>query len=340
MDPGSTTHSLNPAGALDSLATACGAQFPHLYEARALAEDKIEQELREFADVRTEDVSITLFGSWARRELTEGSDNDWAILVPRTRIHDSDVQELAARCRDRFNNDDKAPGRQAVFGVPFGWPSLPNSIGLNADSNTNLTRRMLTLLESVAITGDARDQCWRAIFDRYVPPDVRPFRPPRFLLNDTIRYWRTICVDFEGKKAAGDGKKWGMRNAKLRTSRTILFAGGLLPALFCRLRDQDEIPSFLEQQFAAPPADRIAWAFLQMRLIDEGRRCLGAYDEWIALLQSAANREELDELQPENRDQSAVFQEVREIGHRVQAGLLALLFDSDLGPESRSFLVF
>ncbi len=175
-----------------------------------------------------------MFGSWARGELTEGSDNDWAILTPEGREADTDVQSLAASCREIFNETGKAPGAQDVFGIPFAWSPLADEIGLDKDSNTNLTRRMLTLLESVALTGTARDECWREILDRYLRRGVKDHWPPRFLLNDTIRYWRTICVDFEGKHktSGGDDPKWVTRNAKLRTSRKILFAGGLLPVLF------------------------------------------------------------------------------------------------------------
>jgi hypothetical protein len=295
-----------------------------------------------FAPIAPEDVSVTMFGSWARGELTDGSDNDWAILTPDGRENDPDVEALAAECRNCFNEDEKAPGGQDVFGVAFAWPRLARDVGLDDDSNTNLTRRMLTLLESVAITGQARDDCWRAIFNRYIERSVRGHWPPRFLLNDTIRYWRTMCVDFEGKHATRGGAdpKWVMRNAKLRTSRTMLFVGGLLPVLFCRLREQEEIPQFLEQQLAARPVDRVAWAFMEMGLVDEGVRCLGAYDEWVSMLADETTREAISELRAGTRDASPVFARVRSIGSQVQFALLALLFDSDLAPESRRFLVF
>jgi hypothetical protein len=131
-----------------------------------------------------------------------------------------------------------------------------------------------------------------------------------------------------------------MRNAKLRTSRTMLFAGGLLPILFCRLREKDEIADFLAQQYAAAPVDRVAWAFSQMGLIDEGLRCLDAYDEWISMLQDAEIRTAIGALREDTRDDSPVFERVRSVGSRLQRGLLALLFESDLAPEARRFLVF
>jgi len=49
----------------------------------------------DLADLSPGDVSVVMFGSWARRELTDGSDNDWAILTPEGREHDDDVYERA-----------------------------------------------------------------------------------------------------------------------------------------------------------------------------------------------------------------------------------------------------
>jgi hypothetical protein len=341
VDPGSSAPPLSPERALDELAARARVTFSHLDQARLLADQSVAEAATWCADLTPDDVSVVMFGSWARGELTAGSDNDWAILTPAGRSTDQDVEQLAEMCRQRFNSDAKAPGAQDIFGLPFDWPKLADEIGLNEDDNANLTRRMLTLLESVTITGSARDECWRAILDRYLRWGVRDHHPPRFLLNDIIRYWRTICVDFEGKHktSGGEDPKWVMRNAKLRTSRKVLFAGGLLPVLFCRLRELVEIPAFLEAQLAARPVDRIAWAFLQTDLIDEGARCLGAYDEWIEMLQDNNFRAAIAALRADTRDDSPDFDRVRSVGERLHLGLTALLFESPLAPESARFLV-
>lgn len=63
---------------------------------------------------------------------------------------------------------------------------------------------MLLLLESVGATNeDVHEVVTGELADRYLDESVKDFRVPRFLLNDVVRYWRTICVDFAGKERKG-----------------------------------------------------------------------------------------------------------------------------------------
>jgi hypothetical protein len=158
-----------------------------------------------------------------------------------------------------------------------------------------------------------------------------------------MRYWRTVCVDFEGKhplEGGGDDPKWVTRNAKLRTSRKMLFAGGLIPVLLCHLREASEMPDFLRAQLRAPPTDRLAAAFLGEEMVDEGARTLAAYDTWIGMLRDGHTRDELKTLTEATRDASPLFQEIRRLGRCLDRGLLALLFDTRLGAITRSFGIF
>ena len=177
------------------------------------------------------------------------------------------------------------------------------------------------------------------MLDRYLAEGRSDHRPPRFFLNDIMRYWRTIAVDFAGKHRE-DERKWGLRNAKLRTSRKMLFAGGLVPILRCHALRGADVRPFLAEQLALPASDRLADAFLSADQVDAGVRCLGAYDRWIGMVGDTATREELAGLDRTSARDSATFIEVRRLAAEFQNGLLALLFETSLAPAVREYAIF
>jgi hypothetical protein len=104
----------------------------------------------------------------------------------------------------------RAAGREATFGSQAWLEDLRSRIGRDEDSNTNLTRRMLFVMESVPVAGeDVYLRARRALLTGYLQANVKHHRPPRFLPNDVIRYWRTMAVEFEGKMRARKGEGWG-----------------------------------------------------------------------------------------------------------------------------------
>ena len=85
----------------------------------------------------------------------------------------------------------------------------------------------------------------------------------------------------------------------------------------------------LLEQFALPPTDRLAAAFLAYDAADAGARTFGAYDRFLGLLDDPGARAELERLGREEVHASAVFQTARRLGREVQQGLLALLFERE-----------
>lgn len=347
-----------PSGALELLSERTGTPFPHLLAARALTRRRLAELRPRLEDgpatslLAEEDgprEAVVLFGSWGRAELTEHSDDDWALVVDSGGEDVGERQQLLSSVGDALGTGSATPGRTATFGEVVSAETLSARIGLESDSNLNLTRRMLLLLESVAVAQpEVHARAVRRVLGAYLDPtaDGGDHRPPRFLLNDLIRYWRTVAVDFEGKhrEADGDGpEKWVMRNAKLRLSRKVLFAGGLVPVLRCHEHEAAAMPEFLVVQLAAPPTDRLAAAFLAAGTqggLDVGARTLAAYDRWIGLLGDADARAELRSLTRETRADSVLWYEVRDLGDRLQGGLLALLFQGRLAPVAQQYLVF
>jgi len=343
VDPGSRADLEDgPGGGVERLEEAADVAFDHLRAARELTARRSADVSEVLGRLGTLDgLSTCVFGSWAREELTSDSDDDWAVLVARPFApYDHDVLREVVAAQAVLGEGERRPGSQAVFGEPICVPDLRARIGLDADTNTNLTRRMLLLLESRELHGDVRRSAIEQILGRYLYESHAPGQPPRFLLNDVVRYWRTICVDFEGKAAGGPDPKWAVRNAKLRTSRKLLFAGGLVPVLLCHLCEPSATAGFLARWFDAPALDRVSTAFLFAGLIDAGARALAAYDRWVGLMAQPDVRAELETLTFATRDTSTLYAEIREIGREFEDGLGALLFSSSLGRLTRTYAIF
>jgi hypothetical protein len=157
-------------------------RFEHLARAAEHTARRVAAATTALADEElSRDMSIVVFGSWARDELTEGSDDDWAVLVAREfNACEPAVVQAMTLAQKHLGAGTGKPGAQDVFGVPFDVGGLVQHTGLDADTNRNLTRRMLLLLESRELRGTSHAACWGDVLDRYLRFGVKNHRPPRF----------------------------------------------------------------------------------------------------------------------------------------------------------------
>jgi hypothetical protein len=248
----------------------------------------------------------------------------------------------------------KDPGPQGLFAGLAISHELIHRIGGNFDSNRNITQRILLLLESNSpIPGDLiRSRVLRVLLARYLSDDFgypmparAAARVPRFLLNDVMRYWRTMAVDFAAKRRERAGQGWGLRNFKLRLSRKMIFAAGLAACLSCRLRpparlaapgaetehDYTSIMAGHLLSFAnSTPLDTIAWLALEFGAAPAVvRQIVDSYDDFLGIVNDASRRQHLEGLGPEESSKDALFAETREIGNRFQDGLTGLFFGTN-----------
>lgn len=328
---------------LERFVAVTGHELPVLSMARETTARRMQERRELFAGLqRDDDVAVVLLGSWGRHEVTSGSDDDYMVLVhgPRRESVHPAVREVAERLA-ADPSGSREPSRENLFGELVFSGELIDNVGLDRDTNSNLTRRSLLMLESDWLAGggihrDAR----RAVIASYLSDTIKDFRPPRFFLNDVIRYWRTIGVDFVGKDRTRRGQGWGLRNAKLRTSRKLLFASGLLPLLRCHEQRRDDMLDFLVVQFSLPPADRLADAFLRYHALDHGVSVLVAYDQFLSLLDDPAVRDELNAVSnSQHAATSQHFDTVARLGIAIDTGILGLLFGPALARWTRDFAI-
>jgi len=165
----------------------------------------------------------------------------------------------------------------------------------------------------------------RQILERYIGEGMTDHQLALFLLNDIIRYYRTMAVDYEFKTAEGENPKpWGIRNIKLVFSRKLLYASGLFSVARTADRARDEKIALLERSFDLPVMDRMIEIC--------GRTAMGtvlaSYDHFLGKLEDRKIREHLRGVK--SRD-DALFRELKNEGHQFTRELLKLFeatFDS------------
>jgi len=313
-------------------------------------------------DLDSEDTSIVVSGSLARGEFTSGSDIDWTLLVDGQA--DPTHHELVRTVREKVKSiESKPPGREGTFGSMVFSHGLVHEIGGEDDTNRNTTQRLLLLLESCAVgREDAHRRVVRSILDRYLLEDrglwkAPPYRIPRFLQNDFARYWRTMAVDFAYKLRKRDWEGWAIRNIKLRMSRKLIYASGLIACYRCHLDYSDrerellftnsdrkkEVVEHIGSVFRDAPLDIIAEILLRHPHLDgAGRKIFDSYDRFIEMLANEEQRSHLEELTESQADTDGLYREMRDVSHGFRDGVQELFFDeqSGLADMTKSYGVF
>ncbi len=337
------------ADLLQELEERCEAKWEAIRRARQNTANLVHRATSALMEFETPSTSIVVTGSVGRSEVTRGSDFDWLLLVDGP--SDPNHFVLAQKIQDVLEEklQIKPPGRTQTFGELVSSHDLIHYIAGTKDTNENLTRRILLLLESRAITNPVlRQTVIRNVLHRYIVDDRpvpsakggTPVKIPHFLLNDVVRYWRTMAADFASKMWERRQKGWGIRNIKLRFSRKLLFVAGLLTCFSAELsstRDLDSadttdrfltlLADFVSDQTAVPPLEKLASVLLAYP--DLGTKIVTAYDHFLAALEKDETRNELDVLDFNAAESNESFNTLRRESHEFRDGINELFFDRD-----------
>lgn len=263
-------------------------------------------------------IIVGVNGSYARREVTSGSDVDLFFLY--TGQHKPTAIDYQRIVRDRLKNAGfEMPAAGGVFSDPLSVSMTREMIGGQDDTNIQITRRMLLLLEGEWIFNEQLFQETRTqLLKQYVPESLRDDQICLFLLNDVIRYWRTICIDFEFK-VQNDGKPRAIRLIKLRFSRMLLFLAGVLAIGATYGQKVEEKLETLNTYLALPAIERI-----QTIVGETANPALELYAKFLLALDDANTRAALSQNSPAGED-SREFETLRQHAHEFRDALVQLL---------------
>ena len=299
--------------------------------AQAYSHKKLEALRKEFdtalaSDPDASNFSILTCGSYARGEASKESDIDYCVIFSeKNKEKRSDLESKIAEIISE--HVDNPHGNTGTFGGILYIDDLLRNIGGEKDTNKNLTKRILIFLEGTYLFNEHNFKDYQQqLLKTYIKESVQEHQLPKFLLNDVIRYYRTLCTDFE-YKTAEDRKPWGIRNIKLVFSRKLLYFSGLIAIadLFHRTRE-DKI-NRLEFLFNLNPIERIQYICGD----EETLRAMSIYDNFLKDISDPETRNHLKTIVPKNKDDE-IFRKIKNDGHRFSyelTNLLSKTFDSN-----------
>ncbi len=262
------------------------------------------------------DLSIYCAGSLARGDIGEHSDLDIFMFT------DDSINEV--KKVDKIilfnevilinaNQDFPDFSNDAQYLKIYSFPRMIKALGSPTDDVKNLfTARMLLLLESKPLFNeDQYNKQVNQILEHYFRDKrgKKSFRP-MFLLNDILRFWRTLCLNYELIRDDPD-RPWRKKNINLKFSRMLSVFGTVLPLIAKPASTADDVLHLVNMT----PLERLAHGVDLLNdstLTKEFLVYLDNYENFLSMKEGLKNEtvlndEELGKASRKMGDESSMF---------------------------------
>jgi len=286
---------------------------------------KISIQCNEDKDLKrySNNFTIIVGGSYARLEASEESDMDYFIVCQDVKCQEvlKSKSKCIQECIQKTGIKNAAP--DGAFGEIETIKEMTENVGGRNDINAKITRRILFLIEGIALYNKSVFNQYREkLIKKYISDKITDHQLSMFLLNDIIRYYRTVCVDFEYKTAEA-GKPWGTRNIKLIYARKLLYFSSILVCAETAQRDYEDKVKITNDLLCKTPIQRI-----QEVCGARADKALKIYDDYLVKLSDKRIRQELDAVSKENARDCKTYIKMKNNGHHYNWELLKLLHDT------------
>lgn len=242
-------------------------------------------------------IAIFAAGSLGRLEIGRESDLDLFIVSDKedsTRVNRLEEIRVFSKLIE-INRELKLPefsgdGRYLKI---HNLTELINSTGdAHDDSENFFTTRLLLLLESKSIHNNKlREECIKKIVDNYFKDGNGKDFVPLFLLNDILRYWRTLCLNYERDRVRSEN--WWKKNLSLKFARKLTVFSTILLLLTDEVNSKESLISAIDYV----PLKRLAMSFDKINdetMLAGFKDFLNNYEKFLA----AKSHAELNNLEP------------------------------------------
>jgi predicted nucleotidyltransferase len=294
--------------------------YPNIKKSIEFSKGKIEKLEREIQRINMRGANLVAYGSYARQEASELSDFDYVLVCP-AKASETDMAAVSEEIRKLIQHEiGRLPSTDGAFGAPIRCGDLTKDIGGDGDTNHKITLRLLFLTESKPIGArEHYEDQKQQLISRYIQESIPDYQLALFYLNDVIRYWRTMCIDFEFKTFE-KGKEWGDRNIKLVFSRRLLYFAGLLIAAETAHRTVKEKREIFERLMFLSPLERLVTV-----CGSSSARVLSEYDYFLEQMKNPKVRSTLKKLDRDTASSNEEFRRLKNRSHHLADNLISLL---------------
>ena len=208
--------------------------------------------------LKNEEQSISIFsaGSIGRYEVGIHSDIDPFIIADAVipSCNEKKIKEII----NKTAIEQGFPNITEDFFKIYKIDDLLTLTGKSEDDHENtFTTRILMLLESLPVYNkDAYSNYRNQVVENYFRDSegrASEFKPV-FLLNDFLRYWRTVCLNYEKFRNEPD-RPWRKKNINLKFARRFTIFSTILPMISKPIRSVDEFIFICDKT----PMERLAY---------------------------------------------------------------------------------